>query len=337
MTKERKLLILVSVIVISSAVLAIVQSFKSGGPTEEDKLITEQTKARIEDKAKRYSPAPEIKNFDLKSLIGKKVILVSFWSSACPNCQKNIAHLNAWYDKYKDAGLEIVGVHTPQFEFEKDPAVIKSAALRFGIKYPVADDSDYQTWKNYKNANWPNTYLIDTDGFVVYAHIGEGSYDETERKIQELLGAKDGALDAGNSEAIEFPGSPAFYFSHNRNSLLANGKAYIPGVQTLKLPKVIELNKLYLSGTWNFQSQYTESGTTNAKIVIKYNAKEVYLVAGSLGGVTLSISQDGKPILQGAVTDTGLYQLITNDSAGEHLLEITVDKAGLRAYAMEFR
>jgi thiol-disulfide isomerase/thioredoxin len=127
--------------------------------------------------------------FRLSEIVGKKVVLVDFWTYSCINCQRTQPYLNAWYKKYKDAGLEIVGVHTPEFAFEKDRANVVAAVEKFGITYPVVQDNDYQTWGTYGNRYWPRKYLIDIDGYIVYDHIGEGGYEETEEKIQELLRA----------------------------------------------------------------------------------------------------------------------------------------------------
>src|SRR3989344_3502091 len=126
-------------------------------------------------------------NITLAELVGKKVILVDFWTYSCINCQRTQPYLNAWYEKYRAAGLEIIGVHTPEFEFEKNYENVKRAVEKAGIKYPVVQDNDYATWQAYGNRYWPRKYLIDIDGYIVYDHIGEGGYEETERKIQELL------------------------------------------------------------------------------------------------------------------------------------------------------
>ena len=159
------------------------------------------------DKADRYPEAKELvgisgylngPEFELADYIGKKVILIDFWTYTCINCQRTFPYLRDWWKKYEDDGLLIVGVHTPEFEFERDRANVESAIDRFGIKWPVVQDNDYATWRAYRNQYWPRKYLIDVDGYVVYDHIGEGGYDETEQRIQELL-----------SELMERKGSTA--------------------------------------------------------------------------------------------------------------------------------
>ena len=119
--------------------------------------------------------------------IGKKVILVDFWTYSCINCQRTLPYLTSWDEKYRDEGLLIIGVHTPEFGFEKEYDNVKRAIEKFNIKYPVVQDNEYQTWRAYKNRYWPRKYLIDIDGYIVYDHIGEGAYDETEEKIREVL------------------------------------------------------------------------------------------------------------------------------------------------------
>ncbi len=126
--------------------------------------------------------------FKIADLVGKKVILVDFWTYSCTNCQHVIPHLNDWYAKYKDKGLEIVSIHSPEFEYEKNRENVVDAVTKFGIKYPVVIDNQFGTWNAYQNKFWPRMYLIDLNGNIVGDHIGEGNYDETEGKIKELLG-----------------------------------------------------------------------------------------------------------------------------------------------------
>ncbi len=125
--------------------------------------------------------------FQLADLVGKKVILLDIMTYSCINCQRTFPYVNAWYDKYKDAGLAVVGIHTPEFAFEHKKENVEEAAEEFGLKFPLVLDNDYATWNAYGNRYWPRKYLIDIDGNIVYDHIGEGGYEETEMKIQELL------------------------------------------------------------------------------------------------------------------------------------------------------
>lgn len=128
---------------------------------------------------------------------GEKVVLLDFWTYSCINCQNTQPYLNAWHERYADEGLQIVGVHKPEFEFEKDPASVVAAVREAGIEYPIVLDNDDATWDAYDQSYWPTMYLIDADGFVRYKHIGEGAYSETEAEIQKLLAEKDRQSPAG--------------------------------------------------------------------------------------------------------------------------------------------
>lgn len=126
-------------------------------------------------------------SFTMRELVGKKIILIEFMTYSCINCQRTFPQVNSWYEKYKDEGLEIVGIHTPEFAYEKDIDNVRDAMKKEGIEYPIVMDNDYATWRAYGNNYWPRQYLINIDGNIVYDHIGEGAYRETELKIQELL------------------------------------------------------------------------------------------------------------------------------------------------------
>jgi thiol-disulfide isomerase/thioredoxin len=139
--------------------------------------------------------------FQLKDIVGKKVILLDVMTYSCINCQRTFPYANAWYEKYKDKGLEIVAIHTPEFAFEHKIENVRDAMTKFGIKFPVVLDNDYGTWNAYGNNYWPRKYLIDIDGFVTYDHIGEGGYDETELQIKNAL--KERAERLGNVDVKE--------------------------------------------------------------------------------------------------------------------------------------
>ena len=155
---------------------------------------------RVAKKADEYRRAEEISNpsgfvnadgFSLEGTAGDKVILLEFWTYTCFNCQNVQPHLNAWHDEYAGDGLQAVGVHTPEFGFEREYANVAEAVREAGIEYPVVLDNSYATWNAYDNRYWPAIYLIDADGFVRYRHFGEGAYDKTQEKIEQLLAEKD--------------------------------------------------------------------------------------------------------------------------------------------------
>lgn len=321
-----------------------------------------------EDKAKQYPRARELAGIagyinrdgiTVNELIGKNVVLVDFWTYSCINCQRTTPYLNAWYEKYRDKGLEIIGVHTPEFEFEKEYENVAKAVRNEKIEYPVVLDNDYATWNTYGNRYWPRKYLIDIDGFIVYDHIGEGAYAETERKIQELLAERAVALGSGeqilagaaepqNGVAVDFSEvqSPEIYFGASRNTYLGNGESGKTGVQTFAEPTGIKTNILYLAGNWKFDSEYAETVSAGAKIIFRYDAKNVYMVASAGEPVTVQVLRDGKLVSRAAGADVRngrvrisgeqLYKLVEDSDYGEHTLELIIESPGLKAFTFTF-
>lgn len=338
---------------------------------ENDATINNPTKL-IMDKSKKYEKAEEIKNpsgfvntdkITIHELVGKKVILVDFWTYSCINCQRTIPYLNAWYEKYKDKGLEIVSIHTPEFEFEKNHDNVAQAVKKFGIKYPVAQDNNYETWRAYGNRYWPHKYLIDIDGYVVYDHIGEGFYDETEKKIQELLKERMEKLGVEGEVASDIvkPAvqeetdfnevkSPEIYFGGARNLYLGNGKSETLGEQNLSEPTGVKANILYLAGNWNFEKEFAENLNTPSKIIFRYRGKNVYFVGKSINGAKIKILIDGKEVgdIKGAdvvskngesyvnIKEERLYKIIKDKEYTEHTLEMLIEEKGLRAFTFTF-
>lgn len=325
--------------------------------------------ARIAAKALKYARAPEIKspsgyvNTDGKPITigefrGKKVVLIDFWTYSCINCQRTLPYLKAWYDKYKDQGLEIIGIHTPEFAFEHVQSNVEKAVADFGLKYPSVLDNDYGTWSAFGNQFWPRKYLIDLDGFIVYDHAGEGNYAETEGAIQKalmerasILGTPEnisGTVNPSDVIAVDSGKvkSPEIYFGSGRNEYLGNGIVGRSGTQNLINPSSNQPNTLYLAGVWNFSSEYAESKSAGT-ITFTYNAKDVYFVASAASGVKVKLTLDGKPIgiFGGAdvapdgtvvITENRLYKLVHGAEYGVHTLQIEVMGAGLDAYTFTF-
>ena len=286
------------------------------------------------------------KSITIGELVGKKVVLVDFLTYSCINCQRTFPYLNAWYEKYKDQGLEIVGIHTPEFAFEKNIENVREAMKEFGIKHPIVLDNNYSTWNAYGNKYWPRKYIIDIHGNVVYDHIGEGGYEETEMKIKELLaeraevlgtemGIDEELVSEGLTPAQNFAKSPEVYFGSGRNEYLANGQAGDSGRRDFVLPADFLPNSLYLGGEWNISPEYAES-VSDSRIVFYYYAKNVYFVAEAGSSVSLEVWQDGKLVNAVEVKESRLYRLIENEAAGEHVLELRAGGAGLKAYTFTF-
>lgn len=357
--KNKKLLLLLLVVGLIIGSVIFLQSKKPGqSPLQADQNVSKNINGGQE-AIELVSPDGYINTdkITIKDLVGKKVILVDFWTYSCINCQRTLPYLNAWYDKYHNKGLEIIGVHTPEFDFEKDYSNVEKAVAKYGIKYPVVQDNEYQTWRAYNNRYWPRKYLIDINGKIVYDHIGEGGYEETEAKIQELLeermkkmGGKEEidttVVKPVGVESVENVGSPETYFGAMRNEQLGEGTKFVVGEQTLTVPVSRSLNTLYLDGTWNFQNEYAENTSKNARILFQYEAKDVYIVGSSKEGVALRIKVDGKDVgsLAGEDVKNGvvqvkedrLYKLIKSTKSEVHQLEIIIDKPGFKAYTFTF-
>lgn len=332
----------------------------------------EEIRSLNKEKLAKYPLAKEIVNpsgyintdkITVSELVGKKVILIDFWTYSCINCQRTTPYLNSWYEKYHDKGLVIIGVHTPEFLFEQKYENVQAAVNKFGIKYPVVMDNDYSTWTAYSNRYWPHKYLIDIDGFIVYDHIGEGGYDETEQKIQELLQERMAVLKINESVTtgiskpsgavnVDFTkvGSPEVYFGAGRN-ILGNGKSNTAGIQNLSEPMEVKTNTLYLVGGWNFHDQFAENENSLAKIIFRYSAKSVYFVASAKDGATIQVFRDGKPLGNEAggdivmrnglssvnVSEPHLYKLVEDPAGyGEHTLLIIVENPRLDAFTFTF-
>jgi thiol-disulfide isomerase/thioredoxin len=281
--------------------------------------------------------------FTLKEYVGKKIILVDFWTYSCINCQRTTPYLNAWHDKYADKGLLIVGIHTPEFEFEKDYDNVAQAVQKFNIKYPVVLDNDYSTWTSYKNRYWPRKYLVDTTGRIVYDHIGEGAYEETEKKIQELLGELNGTGVAVNGGLVasvvpaneSMARSPEVYFGALRNTLAEN---FTGGIATTfnidTLPLTFDRDRLYIQGKWKIDNEFARAESSGVKIVFKYYGAKVYMVAR--GDSTVTVKRDGIVVNTVTVKESQLYTLIDDDVPGEHLMELEINRSGLEVYTFTF-
>lgn len=360
MTSKNIILGIVVVLIIGAiAALQIYGPAKPAGVSAPANVV--QPPANIvthTEKALKYALAAEIadptgfintKELKLADLVGKKVILLDFWTYSCINCQRTIPYLNAWYKKYKDLGLEIVGVHTPEFEFEKQYANVAAAVKQYGIEYPVVMDSNYGTWSAYQNQYWPHEFLIDIDGFIVHDHIGEGGYDETEKIIQELLAERamvlktNQSIDAGmanpsDAVAVDFSsvGSPETYFGAARNSFFGNGTPGETGTNSFKIPSSLKLNAFYLAGDWNITKEYAQSVSAAAGVSYSYQAKNVYVVASSAKPVKVKVMIDGKLTKELVIQGNQLYQLVNGDDYRSHVLELIISDPGVQLYALTF-
>ena len=328
-------------------------------PIQERSMNTDSSSyLTIEQKRSRYLKVPELSTIDgyvntdgkpitLAELKGK-VVLLDIWTYSCINCQRTLPYINDWYATYKDQGLVVVGLHTPEFAFEKVQSNVEKAVEKFGIKYPVVLDNDYSTWNALGNQFWPRKYLVDIDGYIVYDHVGEGNYEETERAIQNALRERaarmgmDGKISTTTTNPKDVVTvdtskvkSPETYFGSSRNQYFADGIAGRSGEQTLTVPANIYSNRLYLSGTWNITPEYAESKSVGS-VIFNYEAKNVYITAGSKEGVEVEIYKDDVFVKKVLIKDETLYPLIQDTEYGKPTLHIVVPKAGLQAFTFTF-
>ncbi len=274
-------------------------------------------------------------------LVGKKVVLVEFLTYSCINCQRTFPYVVSWYSKYRDEGLEIIGIHTPEFAFEKNIENVRKAMQEFGIEYPIVLDNEYATWNAYGNKYWPRKYLIDIHGNIVYDHIGEGAYEETEEKIRALLaeraqvlGVAPGADTTGPADSTvtatpTYARSPETYFGSLRNERFGSG------VQTYSFPNTFSADTLYLDGVWSVLPEYAETQGTGS-VAFKYDAAKVHIVASAPTPTIVTIVIDGVQAGTITIDDERLYTLVDDLLPGSHLLELRIPTSGIRLYAFTF-
>jgi len=292
-----------------------------------------------------------------------KVVLVDFWTYSCINCLRELPYVKAWAQKYGPAGLVIIGVHTPEFAFERVVGNVEKAVKDLGVTYPVAIDSNYRIWGAFNNQYWPALYFIDATGTIRHHHFGEGEYDESERIIKQLLheaGAKDvtpglaevtaQGVQAAPSNLYQI--SPETYVGYGRAEHFASpGGARKDEVARYRVPASLSADQWALGGTWTVESEGAVLQQPHGRIVYRFNGRDLHLVLGPtkdgqsvhfkvrLDGADpgpnkgADISADGS----GVVTEQRLYQLIRLAHPGqEHTVEIEFQDAGVEAFAFTF-
>ncbi len=305
-----------------------------------------------------YGTAPEFiaggvwfnsKPLSIKDLRGK-VVLVDFWTYTCINCIRTLPYVKTWYQKYKDKGLVVVGVHTPEFEFEKNPANVGRATRDFGIEYPVMQDNNYATWNAYANHYWPAKYFIDVAGNIRFTHFGEGDYDQSEQRIQTLLkegGLLTGDMPINNPQYTVSAFTPETYLGAAKiDNVASPEQVVIDQPINYSTPQSLSPNTFAFAGTWIVGNERAMPNQ-NSTLTFRFNAKEVFLVmrpktnTGRLrvyldGNIVTNQADDD--VQNGIVTvDTDrLYKLIKLPNPGEHLLKLEFLDANLELYAFTF-
>lgn len=320
------------------------------------------------DKSK-FKKAPELAGIsgyinttpeELKEKIKDKVVLYDIWTYSCINCVRTLPFITAWDEKYSDQGLLIIGIHSPEFEFEKDISNVQMAVAKNGIKYPVVLDNDWETWKAFDNRYWPHKFIADHEGYLRYDHIGEGGYEETEKVIQELLKERATQLGLQTTEVQSLVNIDEFEHTNFRTPelylgySLASGRNQIGNQEGFNPEKEIQYttpqnlreNYFYMDGTWKNLDESMQLVSNNGGITLQYFAKEVNIVTAN--EAELSIFIDDKPItltLLGddldsdgkiLIKDDGLYNIVNTDEAESHVLKIFVNKPNFEIFAFTF-
>ena len=279
---------------------------------------------------------PDGKALTLQALRGR-VVLVDFWTYSCINCQRTLPHLTAWDDKYRQSGLTIVGVHSPEFAFEHEIGNVAENADRLGVRYPIAIDNDFATWRAYDQRFWPAHYLIDRNGVVRQVHYGEGAYDETESLIRDLLHEPAGAPSAAPRTAPADTTTlarltPETYLGYERADAYANADIQPDVALNYKAPRSVPPDGVALSGQWTVRGESILAGD-DAALQLRYSADAVFLVLGGHGTVTVTIA-DGPAR---TIPITGAPTLYTLEDArhSDELLSLAATP-GVSAYAFTF-
>ena len=292
------------------------------------------------------------KTLSIKDLKGK-VVLVDFWTYTCINCIRTLPFVTSWYDKYHDKGFVVVGVHTPEFEFEKNTDNVLNAINQYNIHYPVGQDNSYVTWNNYNNQYWPAEYLIDANGKVRRTHFGEGEYDEMEKAIQALLKEKGEKVSAGlenmKDETPHGSQSPETYVGSNRMQYYYPDGNLYPQEKVFTISENPAQDSFSLGGKWNIMGEYSMT-EENAVLVYNFQAQKVHLVMrpGKNTKALVKVYLDGKIVNEvnsGADVKDGvvivgkdrLYNLIDLHGKNEkHILKLEFINPGTEVFAFTF-
>ena len=292
-----------------------------------------------------------------------KVVLVDFWTYTCINWLRQLPYVRAWADKYKDQGLVVIGVHTPEFAFEQNVDNVRRAAKDMRVDYPVAIDSDYAIWRAFDNRYWPALYLVDAQGHIRHHHFGEGEYEQSEMVIQQLLDEAgnsgiDHELVSVDAHGVEAGAdwvslrSPENYVGYERTENFGSpGGALLDERRVYEAPARLRLNQWALSGDWTVEKQASVLNEANGRIAYGFHARDLHLVMGPPArgtSVRFRVLLDGQPPGaahgfdvddggNGTATDQRLYQLIRQpEPIADRRFEIEFFDSGVEAYAFTF-
>lgn len=289
-----------------------------------------------------------------------RVVLIDFWDYTCMNCVRTLPYVKEWYRKYREFGLVVIGVHTPEFTFAQYENNVERGVREFGLTYPIVIDSNYDLWKAFANRYWPAKYLIDKEGYIRFAHFGEGGYEETEEQIQRLLRETNPALrlpqimapmrESDAIGAVCHKPTAELYVGYHRGRLGNPGGFKEDASNDYGVQGELQEGAFYLRGRWRATAEYSEVESAQGSILLRYSASGVNLVMASEQPVQVEIFQDGKPLLKEAaaeevtreatrsyvtVQQPRMYALLDQSGFGTHTLELRCPR-GLRAYAFTF-
>jgi thiol-disulfide isomerase/thioredoxin len=285
-----------------------------------------------------------------------RVVLVDFWTLTCINWLRTEPYIRAWSQAYRDDGLVVLGVHTPEFTFERDVDLIRQAIADRGIDYPVAVDSDYGIWRAFDNHYWPALYLVDRDGVIRDHHFGEGRYEESEREIQRLLGIDRepvSVVGTGVEAAADWDhlGSPETYLGYERGELFASPDGLaLDERREYRLPAHLPLNEWALAGEWTIGAEKVVPNSAGARLVFRFSARDAHLVMtpGTRSSIPFRVQLDGERPGSSHGVDVDedgngelrygrMYQLVRQDGpVRERTLEITFAEPGAEGYVFTF-
>jgi thiol-disulfide isomerase/thioredoxin len=271
-----------------------------------------------------------------------RVVLVHFWTYSCINCVHTMPTVQAWHDRYEDAGLTVIGVHSPEFDFEKVEENVEAAMERHGITYPVALDTDFATWNAYRNKYWPADYLIDAAGVIRYQHAGEGDYETTEAVIQALLAEAGKTHTAPKAAAgtLTEPSkdiTPETYLGFERSDFLGSPESVrLDDAQRYTAPRVHALNVYYLEGLWETHEGFAVPAEAGATLSYRVRASSGHLVMEGTGGRVEVRVDDGAPLALVANEGRSYDLFAFPGGAAEHRLTLTFHDPGTKCYALTF-
>jgi len=300
-----------------------------------------------EERLDDFGPAPDFREIDLwlnsdpltiDGLRGK-VVLIDFWTYSCINCLRTLPHVRAWDEAYRDDGLVVVGVHTPEFAFERDAGNVRRAVRDLGVAYPVALDNSYGTWTAWSNRYWPAKYFVDRRGRLRYAHFGEGGYEESERVLRRLLAEDPDAELVSEGIADETPTgeqTPETYLGYQRLDRFVGSELVPDREAEYAIPEYVPLHGVAYGGRWTVEDERIVAGE-GARLRLPFHARDVFLVLGASDGPgTVDVSVDGERVGTVAVTVHDLYTLARiPGEKRDHVLDLRVSP-GTEAYAFTF-